>query len=273
MPGLDAIRSLCLLAVWTMFGPGACGFTHAQLGTPITDFELTSLDGPKQHLFGPEELNAILYFRPGQDFSLMALQEVAAVQKELAGRSIYWVAVVPGHTPDKDAQGEARQAGLAMPVLMDEGDRLYGQLGVAQLPVVVMIDHGHRLAAYESFRKVNYQAVVRARLRFLLKEISEQEMAEALNPPAATTDSDEAAAHRRLTLAARLLHDGKYDAALNSVAVSLERNPTAEAYLLRGDILAAQGKCADAAASYNEALKLEPANERAKAGVTCPAKP
>ncbi len=273
MPGMDAIRGLFLLVAWMMFGPGACGFTHAQLGTPITDFELQSLSGGKTQLFGAGEVNAILYFRPGQEFSLMALKEVASVEKELSGRSIHWVAVVSGHTPTADALSEVQQAGLAMPVLVDEGDHLYGQLGVAQLPVVVLCNREHRLAAYESFRKVNYQAVVNARVRFLLKEISEEEMAAVLNPPAATTDSEEAAAHRRLTLAAKLLHDGKYEAALSSVAVSIERNPTADAYLLRGDILVAQEKCAEAAAAYAEALKLAPANARAKAGPgPCPAK-
>ena len=274
MPALDAVRGLFLLMAWMMFGPGACGFTHAQLGTPISDFSLPSLSGGKVQLFGPGEVNAILYFRPGQDFSLLALKEVAAVEKELSGRPIHWVAVVSGHTPTADALSEVQQAGLVMPVLVDEGDHLYGQLGVAQLPVVVLCDKEHKLAAYESFRKVNYQAVVSARVRFLLKEINEEQMAAVLNPPAATTDSEEAAAHRRLTLAAKLMRDGKYEAALNSVAVSLERNPTPEAYLLRGDILAAQGKCGEAAAAYAEALKLAPANERAKAGPgACPAPP
>lgn len=274
MSGLDAIRGLFLLVAWMVFGPGACGFTHAQPGTLIHDFELNSLAGGKEHLFGGGELNAILYFRPGQEFSVMALREVAAVHKELADRPIHWTAVVSGHTPTSDALAEMQQAGLAMPVLVDEGDHLYGQLGVAQLPVIVLCDKQHRLAAFESFRKVNYHAVVRARLRFLLKEISEQELAAVLNPPVAITDSEEAAAHRRLTLATKLLHDGKYEAALNSVAVSLERNPTAEAYLLRGDILTAQGKCAEAASAYAEALKLSPANERAKTGpAPCVAKP
>jgi hypothetical protein len=97
-----------------------------------------------------------------------------------------------------------------MPVLIDVGDALYGKLGVAQVPVTLMCDQQHRLVAYQPFTKVNYAAVVRARVRNLLKEISDEELAAVLNPPAALTDSDEAAALRRLKLADMLFHAKSY---------------------------------------------------------------
>jgi len=39
------------------------------------------------------------------------------------------------------------------------------------------------------------------------------------------------------------------------------------AHVLLGDVLAAQGRCADAAKAYTEALRLDPANAAAREGV------
>ncbi|HEX8924801.1 MAG TPA: tetratricopeptide repeat protein [Terriglobales bacterium] len=259
--------ALLFLAVWLMFGPGAWGFTHAQLGTVVQDAEMPTLMGGKAHLLTDAKVNVIFFFRPGQEFSQLALKELAGLEKELSGKSVHWVAVVSDREPTDAVKAELKESGLAMPVLIDVHDELYGRLGVAQVPIVGMCDEQHRLTAYESFRKVHYAAVVRARVRNLLKEISDDEMAAVLNPPIALTDSDDAASARRLKLADILLKAKSYDKALENVDASLERKPSAPALALRGDIFAAQGKCAEATAAYQQALQLDPQNARALNGI------
>jgi tetratricopeptide (TPR) repeat protein len=259
--------AILFLTIWLMFGPGAWGFTHAQLGTVIPDAEMPTVAGGKAHLLTDAKVNAIFFFRTGQEFSTLALKEIAGLQKELEGKSVHWVAVVSDREPLDAVRAAIKESGLAMPVLIDVGDALYGRLGVAQVPIVGMCDEQHRLTAYESFRKVNYAAVVRARVRNLLKEISDVEMAAVLNPPAAVTDSDDAASARRLKLAEMLLKAKSYDKALENVDASLERKPSAQAYALRGNIFEAQGKCAEAIPAYQQALQLDAQNARAAEGV------
>jgi cytochrome c-type biogenesis protein CcmH/NrfG len=54
------------------------------------------------------------------------------------------------------------------------------------------------------------------------------------------------------------------------IDVSIEENPSAAGYALRGDILAAQGKCSEAVPAFDQALKLDPQNARALQGMkTC----
>ena len=48
--------------------------------------------------------------------------------------------------------------------------------------------------------------------------------------------------------------------------VSLQRSPSAAAYALRGQILAAQGKCPDALLAFQQALKLDANNLQAVEG-------
>ena len=68
-----------------------------------------------------------------------------------------------------------------------------------------------------------------------------------------------------------LLQAKSYPKALENVDASIAENPSAAAYALRGDILAAQGNCPEAAAAYGQALKLDPQNARALQGIkACP---
>lgn len=267
----NCLRGLLLLAAWLTIGPGAWGYTHAQLGTVVEDAEMPTLAGGTDHLFDHSTANVLIFFRPGQDFSRLTLKELAAVQKELAGKSIRWVGIVSDRAAKDDVQAMVKESGISMPVLIDVGDAFYGKLGVAQVPVTVLFDQQHKLVAYQSFTKVNYAPVVTARVRYLLKEISDAELAAVLNPPAALTDSDEAAAGRRLKLATMLFQAKSYPKALENVDASIAENPSAAAYALRADILAAQGNCPEAATAYGQALKLDPQNARALQGIkVCP---
>ena len=267
MPTRTFIRGAFLLLAWMLFGPGVCGLTHAQPGTLVPDREMPSLAGGSAHLLSARSsAEVIVYFRPGQDYSSLTLKEVAALEKELTGKPVHWIAVVSDRYDGAAALAMARQAGIAMPVVVDAGDHLYGELGAAQVPVVVLVDQNYRLVAYESFRKVNYAAVVRARIQYLLKEINDTQLAAALNPPVALTDSEEAAGSRRLLLAAKLLEAKSYEKALENVEVSLQRSPSAAAYALRGQILAAQGKCPEALTAFQQALRLDANNLHAVEG-------
>jgi tetratricopeptide (TPR) repeat protein len=262
--------SLLLLLAWLTIGPGAWGYTHAQLGTVVQDVELPTLAGGTGHLLNSETANVFIFFRPGQDYSRLALKELTAVQKELTGKSVRWVGIVSDRAAKSDVEALVQETGLSMPVLIDVGDVVYGRLGVAQVPVTVLCDEQHKLVAYQPFMKVNYTAVVRARVRNLLKEISDEELAAVLNPPTALTDSEDAAALRRLKLADMLFRSKLYDKALESVDVSIDMIPTAPAYALRGDILAAQGKCSEAISAFHQALQLDPQDARALQGMkTC----
>ena len=160
-----------------------------------------------------------------------------------------------------------KEAGIAMPVLVDVGDALYGRLGVALQPVVGIADRNRKLVAYQPFAKINYIEVIRARIRHLLGEIDDRELARALHPPAATLSDDTAAARRRLTLAEKLLQSKSYDKALENVKAGIEKDPTlAAAHALQGDILAAKGNCPEALQAFDQALRLDPADARALEG-------
>jgi tetratricopeptide (TPR) repeat protein len=241
------------------------GFANAQVGSIVENAELATVNGGKEPLLGDATANVFIFFNPGQENSQQALSKLSAVQQEMTGRSVRWVGVISG----RDTTTDLASLNLTMPVLVDVGDALFGRLGVALRPVVGIADRDHRLVAYQPFTKVNYADVVRAQVRHLLKEISDQELAEAIAPPVTTETGGEAAsiAHRRLRLAEKLFEAKKYPEALASVRKTLEKDPgQSAAQALLGRILFAQGDKAQALEAFAKALELDPANAEALEG-------
>lgn len=241
---------------------------RAQVGTPVADVELATLEGGKDRLLGDVAANVLVFFRPNQDRAVSTLKNLAVCQKAFAAKPVRWVAIVSGAAPRDSVTAVVREARLAMPVLVDEGDALYGSLGVALHPVIVIVGADRRLAAFEPFRAINYCAVLTARLRHVLREISDDELQRELAPPRAVNGGDAQSAGRNLRLAEALFRAGNYEKALESARRSLEKDPAlAPAHALMGEILAAQGNCAEAVRAFARALEIDSGSAPAKEGI------
>ena len=247
---------LALAGLAAVFQPALAA--HAAVGSPVASAELPTLDGGKAQIIGKVEANVLVFFRTDQPRSTGALRELARCQKDFAGKSVRWVAVVSGSASVPAVGALMRDTGFAAPVLVDNGDALYGSLGLDLHPVVVIVGRDQKLAAYEPFRALDYCAIISARIRHMLREISDSELAAVLDPPKATQGGNEQVARRYRAFAEAQFRDKSYDKALESVAKSLDKDPLlASAYALRGQILLAQGKCVEAALAFKQALALD----------------
>lgn len=285
MPSTEALLEPCfaLIAVCRSAGRGSLlvaaligglgGFpsvtvAHAQVGTPVEDMELPALDGGKAHVIAEVAANVIVFVRPGQSRSLGALKEFAACRKALEGKSVRWAAIVSGAASKESVTAMVRESQVAMPLLIDEGDVLYGSLELAQHPVTVIIGADRKVAAVEPLRTINYCAIVTAHVRHVLREISDEELQHALAPPKAEAGGDAQVALRYRALAAALFKSGNYAKAIENVRRSLEKDPgRAATYVLLGDILAAQGDCAEANHAYRKAREIDPSSRASAGGV------
>ena len=267
-PGAGASRltvMIALLACQCCFHPASAA--HAAIGTPVPNAEMPSAAGGKAQALQAVEANVLVFFRPNQERSLGALKELAQCQKAFADKSVRWAAVVSASVVAETAATMVRDSGFAAPVLIDTGDALYGSLGLALHPVVVIVDKENKLAAFEPFRAVNYCSVISAHLRYVLREISAEEMRKALDPPKAVEGGNGQVAKRYRALAEALFKSGNLEKALESARKSVERDPAlAAGHALIGEILRAQGHCADALQAYAQALALDAANASAGEG-------
>ncbi len=268
LPGAGMGRLTAFIAVLAfLFSLHPASATRAAIGTPVSNAEMPTADGDKTQVLQPVEANVLVFFRPNQERSSGALKELAQCQKAFAAKSVRWAAVVSSSVPAETAAGMVRDAGFVAPVLMDTGDALYGSLGLALHPVVVIIDKENRLAAFEPFRSMNYCSVVSAHLRHVLREISDEELRQALDPPKAAEGGNGQVARRYRAFAEVLLKSGNLDKALENARKSVERDPAlAAGHALIGEVLRAQGNCDDAIPAFDQALALDAGSASAREG-------
>lgn len=240
---------------------------RVQEGDTVDDVELRTLDGKRDRLLSRSaKANVFVFFRPQQERSLDTLKELAACEKEFGAKPVRFVGVVSDSWPLEEVRAFVQEAGVRMPILLDEGDALYGKLGVRLHPVILVVDAKRKLVAYEPFRQINYCERVKVRIRFALGEVGEAEIAKVDEPPRSTTRTEEGVARRHLNFARNLQRIGQQEKALEEVQKSLAILPSADAYAMQGELLAAMGRCPEALPAFDAALKMEPDHAVAREG-------
>jgi tetratricopeptide (TPR) repeat protein len=156
-----------------------------------------------------------------------------------------------------------------MPVLVDQGDRLYGKLGVRLHPVVGIADENGKLLDYVPFHQINYCDMLRVRIRHALHEVDLAAVERVDHPPKALFPSEMpgAVATRRVRLGEMFLESRQWAKAAEQARIALEKEPAlAAAHALMGRALAGQGKCVPAIREFDRALELDPASASAAEG-------
>ncbi len=244
---------------------------RAEAGTVVQNVELKTIAGGKASLLSARaKANVFVFFRTGQERSLDALKQMAACEKELAGKSVYWIAVVSGSEPPADVQAVVKEAGIKMPVLIDEGDALYDRLGIRLHPMVGIADGKFVLAAIEPYRQIEYCDVIKTRIKMLLGEATAADLAKVENPeksPLPGADPMKKAL-RDVNMARRLYEIGQYGDAVKFANKALEIAPVAHAFTIMGQAYAKLGKCPEAGKAFDQAIKLDPK----ESAVAAPAK-
>jgi tetratricopeptide (TPR) repeat protein len=249
---------------WTL---SALAFANVPIGAVVENVLLPALDGSQQSLLSDTNVSVFIFINPGLQHSNQAMVQIAKLEQELTNQPVHWCAIVSDRIAKTDIEAEVQASGIAMPVLIDYGDALYGKFGVVLHPVVGITDQHCRLVAYQPFAEVNYSNFIRAQIRHALGEITDQELADVLQPAALPLSGDASVARRFFRLAEKQFQATNYNYALTNVQKSLDKNPTAEAEALKGGILAAEGKLTEATAAFEAALKLDPQNATAIEGI------
>jgi tetratricopeptide (TPR) repeat protein len=253
--------------LWPLAG---FAFANVEVGQRIENEELPTLDGRREMvLSGTALANVIVFFRPGQDRSLATLKAMATCEKEFARKPVHWVAIVSGSHARDEVRVAVAEAGIRMPVLVDEGDRLYGKLGVRLHPVVGIADGKGALLDYVPFHQINYCDMIRVRIRHALNEVDLAAVERVDSPPKALFPNavPGAVAGRRVKLGEMLLESGQWTKAAEQARIALEKEPTmAAAHALLGRALAGQGKCVAALPAFDQALRLDPGSASAAEG-------
>lgn len=259
-----ALLTAALVAVTLLPARAAAG---GELGDVIEPLELKTLDGKKVPIASKKaQANVIFFFRTGQEFSADALKALAECEREFASKPVNWVGVVSDSEAADAVRQAVAEAGVKMPALVDEGDAFYGRMEIRLHPYTIILDKDRRVVVREPFHKIAFCDRVRAQIRFVLKEVTAEEVARLENPDKATFRIPGGVAKRHLNYGRLLLEQKKWEKALEQAEKALMEGPLAPAWTLRGNALVGLGKCAEALAAFDQALKLDPGDEGAREG-------
>lgn len=260
-----------LLTLFAALPPPA--HARAETGTSIENVELRTLTGGREKLLSAKvKANVFVFFRTGQDRSLDALKQMATCEKELASKPIRWAAVVSDSEAIADVKAMVAEAGIQMPVLIDEGDQLYNSLGIRLHPIVGIADGKFVLSALEPYRQIEYCEVLKARIKLLLGEMDQATLDKTLNPEKSALPGADPMkkAMRDVNMARRLFEIGQYGDSVKFAEKAVLVAPVAEAFTLMGKSYAKLGKCPEAVRAFESALKLDPKDADAATGkATC----
>ena len=211
-------------------GPGARG-----VGTPVAEAEAETLGGGRAPLLVPGRVGVLVFFRPAQERSEDTLRRMAGCEPSFAGKPVHLVGVVSADAPRDEVRKIVSASGVTSPILLDEGDRIYGRLELRQHPVVVIVDAAGKVHAVEPYQRLRYCEIVRARVRFLLGEVDQAAVDRVVAPEPAAFPNDVGGG-------------------------------SAARYVKMGDKARAKGDCANAIKAYDHALRLDPGNAAALEG-------
>lgn len=260
---------LILAAVAGLAAPPFVAGAHAEVGTQVAQAELSAASGEKVRLLDPlARVSVLVFVKAGQDRSIDALKAMARCEKELAGKPVRFIGVIPADTTPGEARALASSTGVKMPLVLDTGDALYDHLGVRLHPVVFLLDARAQVADFEQYRQIDYGEVVTAHIRFLLGEIGQAALDRVEAPPRGSMPGDDArdVSNRDVNLGRKQLQIGQYDKAAASASRALGVAPSAGAFALLGEIAVARGDCRAAVKQFDQALKVDPAEPHALAG-------
>ncbi len=263
--------TLCAAALLSLQWRCTAAASAGPIGDPVPPIALARADGSPepfdlQQLIGQPAL--IIFWRPNQDLSLSALRDVEALHQELDPFKV--VAVDTSRASGPQVMAVLGDESFSFPFLLDRNRELYGTLGVIVSPTTFILDENGITRFKVASHPKQYAMVVRARLRYLAGEITEDEMKRNVEPAVLKIDHDLAAGLRMYNLAKRLQAEGKIQDAVAEFEKAVAQYPSlSEARCALGFMALETGDYQTAAAHFQTAVNYQPGLAQARLGQAC----
>jgi len=250
-------------------GNGAA-FRNLEKGKPAPDFTIKDMEG-MDHTLAAEKGHVVVlsFVKVDQDRSvktLNALGEVNGIFKD-QGVTVWGIT---SQTEDQGAiQALMDKLDLKYPILLDEGQKLYGQFGLFTFPSTMVVDQeGNYVYEYASYSS-DFQSNIVNEIKVLLGLMSEEDSASAAQKTEIVIQSpEEKEAERNLQMGKVLLKRGFGTKALPKFEKALELNPALiEARLLSGEIYLEDEQYDKAREQFEKVFDTDPGSNEARIGI------
>lgn len=263
--------AVTLVMALFLAAPGSgSAFRNIEKGQPAPDFTIKDMEGMDHTLAAEKGKVVVLGFvKADQDRSVKTLNALEEVNGILSSDGVT-VWGITSQTEDKAAiEGLIDKLSLQYPILLDEGQKLYGEYGLFTFPATMIIDQdGNYVYEYASYSS-DYTETIVNEVKLLLGLISEEDMEKVTGKTEIARQSpQEAEAERNLQMAKVLLKRGFGTKALPKLEKALELNPAlTEARLMSGEIYLEDEQYEKAKEQFQKVFEVEANSNEARVGI------
>jgi tetratricopeptide (TPR) repeat protein len=266
---LVAMACLAGGAVLSLPGPGAA-FRNLKEGATPAAFALKDLGGQEVR-FDPAagKATVLCFLEVSQGRSVDALKDLVRMQSRPEAKDVAFVGIIPGNDNLAEAKRLVAEFKVGFPVLVDEGQKLYGEYGLYILPSTAIVGKDGKLVFEQAGHMRDYDAAVGGRLKVLAGLMKEDDYRKSMTPiESAPRSREEGEADKEVALGNTLLKRGMVDKAGEKFAMAVRFDPKhVKARIALGETLLASKQLDNALLQFEEAGRLAPGNKDAQLGV------
>lgn len=263
VPAMVAVCSLLLFS-----------FTHAraitgEAGEAAPGFTLRAIGGEPVSLSEFRgSIVVLVYWRTDQERSLQAITDLQGLYGKYRDRGVRIIGISAEVDAKESISAMVRDRGIEFPMLLDSEREVYGAFGIRVYPSTIIIDREGKFAHAIPGHALSYKLQIDGRLRYMLGEISEEELKEYLSPEREVKDEALLKAQRRYNLALKFTGTRLYDQAIMMARQSIMAKPDfADSHVLLGFLLLETDETDGAFETFQKALEIAPASRDARTGL------
>ncbi len=242
---------------------------NVQPGEDAPDFILKSVEGKIFSLSDfKDKITVFIYWRPDQQRSHMALQDGQYIAGTFNNRDVQVLGFIAKHDDMDEILKIIKDNKIGFPVLKDSYRDVYSDYGIRVYPTTIIVDKSGKVAYSIPGHALTYKITLEAHLKYMLGDITADELKEMISPRKEKEDEAVLKAERTYNLALKFTEAGLYDKAADAVQQSIEaRQDNAKSFILLGSLMLQQEKADQAIENFTRALEIEPFSHKAKTGL------
>jgi len=245
----------------------ASAIGHHKQGDKVPNLAIRTIDGKQISLDGQKgKIIVLAFWKQGDDKSSKMLTDLSRLSQEFQDKDVTFLAI----NGDKASDEQIREVALAKePTCLFASDpdlTTYSTLGILVLPTTLIIGPDGKLAFVQDLYSRNFYTQTRAYVRFLLGEISQDQLNAELDPGTSVKVSKARIKAERYVNLGRVLLDIKERAkAREALKKAVEADPSfPEPHLLLAGLCLEDKELRGAGAELEQALILCPSPREGK---------
>lgn len=245
----------------------ALALGHHKQGDRVPNISIRTIDG--NHISLDEQKGKIIvlaFWKQDDDKSSKMLTDLSRISQEFQDKDVTFLAI----NGDKASDKQIREMALAKePTCLFANDpdlAAYSRLGILVLPTTLIIGPDAKLAFIQDLYSRNFYTQTRAYVRFLLGEITQNQLNAELDPGKFVKVSPaRIKAERYVNLGRVLLDIKEKEKARKALEKAVEADPTfPEPHLLLAGLCLEDKEVRKAGTELEQALKLNPCPKEGK---------